>query len=94
MLGFVAREKDHADRQVFDRVADAELRQLTREEHARDLRQHARAVAALAIGAHAAAMRHIADSGQRHTQNIVAHRTRKLRDKANATGIMLEARVV
>ena len=65
-----------------------------REKRTWNLRQHARAVTAFAIGSHATAMRHIAHRGQRHAQNIVTHRTRKLRDKANAAGIMLEARIV
>src|SRR3712207_8790920 len=38
--------------------------------------------------------RSIAHGGQRHAQNIVAHRTRQLSNKAYTAGIMLETRVV
>ncbi len=93
-LRFVAGQEDHANRQILDRVSDAKARKLAREEGARDLRQHARAIAALPIGPDAATVSHITDSGERHREDIVAWRAREPGHKANPTRIVFRTRVV
>src|SRR5262249_34912515 len=81
-------------REIVDRVVDAKLRQLSSKKPARDLRQHARAVAALAVGRHTATMGHIADRRERHANNRVARLAGQLGDKTDTTSVVLKTRVI
>src|SRR5262249_4080752 len=83
-LLLVTRQEDHADRQILDWVAHAEPRQLAGEESPWDLCQHARAVAALAVGADTATMGHITQGGERHCQNVMAWFAGKPRHEADS----------
>ena len=65
----------------------------TQQKIARDLRHDADAIAALAIGGDCATMRKTAQRGQGVGQHLVRRLIRDTRNEADATGIVVEARV-
>ena len=91
----VARQEDHPQRQVARRGrGEAHLRQVAGQQLVRDLGQHPRAVAALAVGGHGAAVRVVHQRGDRQPEHLVAAPPILLRDEADAAGIVLVAGVV
>ena len=91
----VAGQKHHADAVLPGRwQIDAVPRQLLAEKPVRDLDQATRAVAQLRVPAHRATVREVSQ----HRETLLDDRVRlpalDVRDKADATGVMLMGRVI
>ena len=90
----VARQEDHAERQVFGPVdAEAAPLGLADQQLARQLGQDAAAVAGLGVGVDGAAMGDVGDRLKRLDENVVVLLTGDPCDEADAAGIMLVATV-
>ncbi len=95
MRQVIARQEDHTHRQIARiRHAQTLQRQIAANHLARQLRQDARAVAALAVRGDRAAVRVIGQRGQCRSEDLVAAPAVLLRHKPHAARVVLVLRLI